>query len=154
MEPSLQTLSPSQTLDLVLHTLCALSAAMHLDPVNSDFFKRNGLHEKLAEDLCLLGCFGALEEEETPLQSWADIKARPLADLMSVAISSTSTFPLKIKSCLRILGFLNSMANGTLHRDLKESLRDEQELTADIQEAEASSDPQGNIRQWPDQEER
>ncbi|XP_049646593.1 WD repeat- and FYVE domain-containing protein 4 [Suncus etruscus] len=154
MEPSLQTLSPSQILDLVLHTLCALSAAMHLDPVNSDFFKRNGLHEKLAEDLCLLGCFGSLEEKGTPLQSWADIKARPLTDLLSVAISSTSTFPLKIKSCLRILGFLNSMANGTLHRDLKESLRDEQELTANIQEEEASSDPQGNIRQWPDQEER
>lgn len=61
---------PSQTLDLVLHSLCALSAALCLDPVNGDFFRRTGLFEKLAEDLCLLGCFGALEEEDASPPSW------------------------------------------------------------------------------------
>ncbi|XP_045423880.1 WD repeat- and FYVE domain-containing protein 4-like [Lemur catta] len=57
-EPPLQAwgaVTPGQTLGLVLHTLCAMSVALHLDPVNGDFFRRNGLFEKLAEDLCLLG---------------------------------------------------------------------------------------------------
>lgn len=155
-EPPLQTwgaVSPSQTLDLVLHTLCAMSAALHLDPVNRDFFKRNGLFEKLAEDLCLLGCFGALGEEEAPLQSWEDMKARPFADLLSVAFSSASPFPSKIQSCLQILRFLDGMACGTLHlcMDLMETSGARQ---VDAQKGEASSDPHGNLEQWPELEER
>ncbi|XP_074230467.1 WD repeat- and FYVE domain-containing protein 4 isoform X2 [Camelus bactrianus] len=158
-DPPLQmwsVVSPSQTLDLVLHTLCALSAALHLDPVNGDFFRRNGLFEKLAEDLCLLGCFGVLEEESAPLQSWEDMKARPFADLLSVAFSSASPLPPKIQSCLQILSFLDSMARGTLHlrRDLKDSPRAMQELVVDAQRGEANSDPQGNFKQWPDLEDR
>ncbi|XP_059025625.1 WD repeat- and FYVE domain-containing protein 4 isoform X3 [Mustela lutreola] len=158
-EPPLQTwamVSPSQTLDLVLHTLCALSAALHLDPVNGDFFKRNGLFEKLAEDLCLLGCFGAQEEEGAPLHSGADTKARPFADLLSVAFTSTSPFPPKIQSCLQILSFLDSMASGTLHlrRDLKESPRAGQDPVVNAQKEEAGRDAQGNFKQWPDLEER
>lgn len=101
-DPPLQmwgVVSPSQTLGLVLHTLCALSAALHLDPVNGDFFRRNGLFEKLAEDLCLLGCFGAPEEEGAALHSGETTKARPFADLLSVAFSSVSLFPPKIQSC-------------------------------------------------------
>ncbi|XP_057590853.1 WD repeat- and FYVE domain-containing protein 4 [Hippopotamus amphibius kiboko] len=158
-EPPLQTwgtVSPSQTLDLVLHTLCAVSAALHLDPVNGDFFRRTGLFEKLAEDLCLLGCFGALEEEGAPLHSWEDTKARPFADLLSAAFSSASPLPPKIQSCLQILSFLDSMARGTLHlrRDLKDSPRARQEPAVDTQRGEAGSDPQGNFKQWPDLEER
>lgn len=158
-EPPLQTwgaVSPSQTLDLVLHTLCALSAALHLDPVNGDFFRRTGLFEKLAEDLCLLGCFGALEEEDAPPPSWEDTKARPFADLLSAAFSSASRLPPKIQSCLQILSFLDSMARGTLHlrRDLKDAPRTRQELAVDPQRAEPGSDPQGSFTQWPDLEER
>ncbi|XP_036079371.1 WD repeat- and FYVE domain-containing protein 4 isoform X5 [Rousettus aegyptiacus] len=147
---------PSQTLDLILHTLCAVSAALHLDPVNGDFFKRNGLFEKLAEDLCLLGCFGALEEEGAPLNSWEDKKPRPFADLLSMAFSSAGSFPPKIQSCLQILSFLDDMVSGTLHlrRDLKESPRAKQEAVVDAQDEEASSDPQGNFEQWPDLDER
>lgn len=158
-EPPLQTwgvVSPSQTLELVLHTLCALSAALHLDPVNGNFFRRNGLYEKLAEDLCLLGCFGAVEEEDAPLHSWEDTKVRPFADLLSAAFSSGSLLPPKIQSCLQILGFLDSMARGTLHlrRDLKDSPRARQEPVVDAQSGETSSHPQGNSKQWPDLEER
>ncbi|XP_059755962.1 WD repeat- and FYVE domain-containing protein 4 isoform X2 [Balaenoptera ricei] len=158
-EPPLQTwgeVSPSQTLDLVLHTLCAVSAALYLDPVNSDFFRRTGLFEKLAEDLCLLGCFGALEEEGAPPHSWEDTKARPFADLTSAAFSSASPLPPKIQSCLQILSFLDSMARGTLHlcKDLKDSPRARQEAVVDAQSAEAGSDPQGNFKQWPDLEDR
>ncbi|XP_044798347.2 WD repeat- and FYVE domain-containing protein 4 isoform X6 [Bubalus bubalis] len=158
-EPPLQTwgaVSPSQTLDLVLHTLCALSAALYLDPVNGDFFRRTGLFEKLAEDLCLLGCFGALEEEDAPPPSQEDTKARLFADLLSEAFSSASLFPPKIQSCLQILSFLDSMARGTLHlrRDLKDAPRTRQELAVDPQRAEPGSDPQGSFKQWPDLEER
>ncbi|XP_049501299.1 WD repeat- and FYVE domain-containing protein 4 isoform X1 [Panthera uncia] len=158
-EPPLQAwgmVSPSQTLDLVLHTLCALSAALHLDPVNSDFFKKNGLFEKLAEDLCLLGCFGAQEEEGAPLHSEADTKARPFADLLSAAFASASPFPPKIQSCLQILSFLDSMAGGTLHlrRDLKEPPRAGQDPAPHAQKEDAGSDPQGNFKLWPDLEER
>lgn len=158
-EPPLQTwqaVSPSQTLNLVLHTLSALSAALHLDPVNGDFFKRSGLFEKLAEDLCLLGCFGALEEEGTPLQAWADTKARPFADWLSEAFSSTSLLPPKIQSCLQILSFLDSMTSGTLHlcKDLKESPRARQDPAVDAQKGEASSDTQSHLKQWLDLEER
>lgn len=158
-EPPLQmwgAVSPSQTLDLVLHSLCALSAALCLDPVNGDFFRRTGLFEKLAEDLCLLGCFGALEEEDASPPSWEDTKARPFADLLSAAFSSASLLPPKIQSCLQILSFLDSMARGTLHlrRDLKDVPRTRQELAVDPQRAEPGSDPQGSFKQWPDVEER
>uniref|UniRef100_A0A5F7Z9T5 WDFY family member 4 n=1 Tax=Macaca mulatta TaxID=9544 RepID=A0A5F7Z9T5_MACMU len=158
-EPPLQAwgvVSPRQTVELVLYTLCAVSAALHWDPVNDNFFRRNGLFEKLAEDLCLLGCFGALEEESALLRSWADTKARPFADLLGTAFSSSGSLPPRIQSCLQILGFLDSMASGTLHLrgDLKESLRAKQGPVVDAQKGEAGSDPQRNFKQWPDLEER
>ncbi|PNI21917.1 WDFY4 isoform 3 [Pan troglodytes] len=158
-EPPLQAwgaVSPRQTLELVLYTLCAVSAALHWDPVNGYFFRRNGLFEKLAEDLCLLGCFGALEEEGNLLHSWVDTKARPFADLLGTAFSSSSSLPPRIQSCLQILGFLDSMASGTLHLrgDLKESLRTKQGPVVDVQKGETGSDPQRNFKQWPDLEER
>ncbi|XP_075866345.1 WD repeat- and FYVE domain-containing protein 4-like isoform X1 [Microcebus murinus] len=158
-EPPLQAwgaVTPGQTLELVLHTLCAVSAALHLDPVNGDFFRRNGLFEKLAEDLCLLGCFGASEEEGAALHSGADTKARPFADLLSAAFSCSSSLPPRVQSCLQVLGFLDSMASGTLHLrgDLKESLRAMQEPIVDTRKGEAGSDPRGDCKQWPDLEER
>ncbi|XP_062943018.1 WD repeat- and FYVE domain-containing protein 4 [Cynocephalus volans] len=157
--PPLQTwgaVSPSQTLELVLHTLCALSAALHLDPVNGDFFRRNGLFEKLAEDLCLLGCFGAPEEEGAPLPSWADTKPRPFADLLSAAFASYSPLPPSMQSCLQILSFLDSMARGTLHLhwDPKESPRAGQEQVMDAQKEDTGSDPKGSFKQWPNLQER
>ncbi|XP_058527545.1 WD repeat- and FYVE domain-containing protein 4 isoform X2 [Ochotona princeps] len=157
-EPPPQTwgaVSPRQTLELVLHTLCAVSAALHLDPVNSDFFRRNSLFEKLAEDLCLLGCFGAPVAEGVPRHSRADTaKARPFADFLSAAFSPHSPFPPRTQSCLQILCFLDSMASGTLHlrRDLKESLGTGQEPARD--KGEAGGDPQGNFKQWTDLEDR
>ncbi|KAM4840423.1 WD repeat- and FYVE domain-containing protein 4 isoform X1 [Urocitellus parryii] len=157
-EPPLQawgTVTPSQTLELVLHTLCAVSAALHLDPVNSDFFRRNGLFEKLAEDLYLLGCFGVLVEEGPSRHSWSDTKARPFADFLSAAFSSRCPLPPRIQRCLQILSFLDSMASGTLHlrRDLKDSLRAGQESVVDVQKGNAISNLQGNFK-WLDPEER
>lgn len=147
--------SPSQTLELVLHTLCVVSAALHLDPVNEHFFRSNGLFEKLAEDLCLLGCFGTPEEERTRWDSSSDMKARPFMDLLSCAFSSSCQFPPRLQSCLQILSFLESMASGTLHLrgDLMEPARAGQEPSVDAQKAEAGG-RQGKFKQWPDMEDR
>lgn len=147
--------SPSQTLELVLHTLCVVSAALHLDPVNKHFFRSNGLFEKLAEDLCLLGCFGAPEEEGAQRYSSSDMKARPFVDLLSGAFSSSCQFPPRVQSCLQILSFLESMAGGTLHlhRDLMEPSKAGQVPSLDARKGEPGS-RQGKFKQWPDPEER
>ncbi|XP_042636598.1 WD repeat- and FYVE domain-containing protein 4 [Orycteropus afer afer] len=148
--------SPSQTLNLVFHTFCALSAALNLDPVNSDFFQRNRLCEKLAEDLYRMGCFGIMEEEGEPLQSWTDKKPRTFADLQSAAFSSTSPLPSRLQNCLQILSFLDSMASSTLHlqRDLTKSLRASPGPVVDAQTEEANNNPKSSFQQWPDLEER
>ncbi|KAH0510243.1 WD repeat- and FYVE domain-containing protein 4 [Microtus ochrogaster] len=153
--PTWGSVSLRQTLELVLHTLCVVSAALHLDPVNGHFFRTNGLFEKLAEDLCLLGCFGAPEEEGAQRLSSSDMKARPFGDLLSCAFSSSCPFPPRLQSCLQILSFLDSMASGTLHlrRDLMEPARAGQEPSVDAQKGDASG-RQGKLKQWPDLEER
>lgn len=156
--PTWGAVSPSQTLELVFHTLCVVSAALHLDPVNEHFFRSNGLFEKLAEDLCLLGCFGAPEEEEKEgarRYSSSDTKARPFMDLLSCAFSSSCQFPPRVQSCLQILSFLESMASGTLHlrRELMEPARAGQEPSVDTRKGEAGG-RQGKFKQWPDLEER
>lgn len=153
--PTWSSVSLIQTLELVLHTLCVVSAALHLDPVNGHFFRTNGLFEKLAEDLCLLGCFGAPEEEGAQRLSSSDMKARPFGDLLSCAFSSSCPFPPRLQSCLQILSFLDSMASGTLHlrRDLMEPARAGQEPSVDAQKGDASG-RQGKLKQWPDLEER
>ncbi|MEJ1276659.1 hypothetical protein NN561_007568 [Cricetulus griseus] len=153
--PTWGAVSPSQTLELVLHTLCVVSAALHLDPVNGHFFRSNGLFEKLAEDLCLLGCFGAPEEEGAQRLSSSDMKARPFMDFLSCAFSSSCPFPPRVQSCLQILSFLDNMASGTLHlrRDLMEPARAGQEPSVDAQKGDASG-RQGKFKQWPDLEER
>ncbi|KAM5235936.1 WD repeat- and FYVE domain-containing protein 4 [Ctenodactylus gundi] len=146
---ALGTLSPEQTLELLWHTLRALCAALHLDPVNSNFFWRHGLFEKLAEDLCLLGCFGDPYGGDSPRHCWPDPKPRPLAELLSAAFCPSSQFPPRIQSCLQVLSFLDSMASGTLHLcgDLKELVRD-------IQKGEATGALPGNFKPWPEPEER
>lgn len=145
--PTWGAVSPSQTLELVFHTLCVVSAALHLDPVNKHFFRSHGLFEKLAEDLCLLGCFGAPEEEGTRKYSSSDKNTKPFMDLLSCAFSSSCQFPPRVQSCLQILSFLESMASGTLH------------LRGDLMEpARAGQEPsvvaRSKFKQWPDLEER
>ncbi|XP_021499136.2 WD repeat- and FYVE domain-containing protein 4 isoform X2 [Meriones unguiculatus] len=153
--PTWGAVSPSRTLELVLHTLCVMSAALHLDPVNEHFFRSNGLFEKLAEDLCLLGCFGAPDEGGAQQHSPSDMQSRPFMDLLSSAFSSSCPFPPRVQSCLQILSFLESMASGTLHlrRDLTEPARAVHEPSVDAQKGEAGG-RQGKSKQWPDLEER
>ncbi|XP_048195177.1 WD repeat- and FYVE domain-containing protein 4 [Perognathus longimembris pacificus] len=155
--PMWGAVSPPQALEMVLQTLSVLSAALHLDPINASFFRTNGLFEKLAEDLCLLGCFGAPEKENTPWLFSSDPRiSKSFADLLSSAFSSSCPFPPRLKSCLQILTFLDSMASGTLHlrADLKEALRAGQEPVMDAQRGQDDGDLHSNLSHWPDPEER
>ncbi|XP_075790753.1 WD repeat- and FYVE domain-containing protein 4 isoform X2 [Pelodiscus sinensis] len=152
---------PGPILDLVLYTLQGIAAALHRDPVNSDFFQRNGLFEKLAEDLGALGCFWTREGQPEPVQLE---KGRTFAELVSAAVCSAKPFPAWLRSCLRILGFLDRMVKGTLHMetcfaelkpaaeeppgDVQEGPQDQQE--EQLENKAAASD----CRAWPDPEDR
>uniref|UniRef100_A0A8C4Y031 Alfy-like armadillo-like repeat domain-containing protein n=1 Tax=Gopherus evgoodei TaxID=1825980 RepID=A0A8C4Y031_9SAUR len=104
----------SPILELVLYTLEGIAAALHLDPINSDFFQRNGLFEKLAEDLGSLGCFWTQGSQQVPVQLE---KGRTFAEFLNAALYSSEPFPAWLKSCIRILSFLDHMIKGTLHLD-------------------------------------
>ncbi|XP_067395033.1 WD repeat- and FYVE domain-containing protein 4 [Emydura macquarii macquarii] len=119
-------------LELILYTLQGIAAALHLDPVNSDFFQRNGLFEKLAEDLGSLGCFWTQEGWQVPVQLE---KGRTFAELLNAAFCSSEPFPTWLKSCIWILSFLDHMIKGTLHLEscLKEVKPAVEEPPWDIQ---------------------
>lgn len=120
-------------LELVFYTLQGITAALHLDPVNSNFFQRNGLFEKMAEDLGSLGCFWTHGEWQTPVSLE---KTRTFAEFLEAAFCSSEPFPMWLKSCIWILNFLDHMIKGTLHLEsyfketkpeMGEALRDDQE---------------------------
>ncbi|KAK4820577.1 hypothetical protein QYF61_001817 [Mycteria americana] len=99
-------------LELVFYTLQGITAALHLDPVNSNFFQRNGLFEKMAEDLASLGCFWTQGEWQIPLSLE---KTRTFAEFLDAAFCSSEPFPMWLKNCIWILNFLDHMVKGTLH---------------------------------------
>uniref|UniRef100_A0A8C0AQ58 DUF4704 domain-containing protein n=1 Tax=Buteo japonicus TaxID=224669 RepID=A0A8C0AQ58_9AVES len=99
-------------LELVFYTLQGISAALHLDPVNSYFFQRNGLFEKMAEDLGSLGCFWTQGQWQIPVTLE---KTRTFAEFLDAAFCSSEPFPMWLKNCIWILNFLDHMVKGTLH---------------------------------------
>ncbi|NXN14164.1 WDFY4 protein, partial [Indicator maculatus] len=120
-------------LELVFYTLQGITAALHLDPVNSSFFQRNGLFEKMAEDLGSLGCFWTHGKWQTPVTLE---KTRTFAEFLDAAFCSSEPFPMWLKNCIWILNFLDHMIKGTLHlesyfretrTDMGEASRDDQE---------------------------
>ncbi|XP_031463573.1 WD repeat- and FYVE domain-containing protein 4 isoform X1 [Phasianus colchicus] len=122
-------------LELVFYTLQGITAALHLDPVNSNFFQRNGLFEKMAEDLGSLGCFWAHREWHIPLSLE---KTRTFGEFLDAAFCSSEPFPAWLKNCIWILSFLDHMVKGTLHlenyfkeikSEMGEASRDDQEGT-------------------------
>ncbi|XP_071420399.1 WD repeat- and FYVE domain-containing protein 4 isoform X5 [Pithys albifrons albifrons] len=124
-------------LELVFYTLQGITAALHLDPVNSNFFQRSGLFEKMAEDLGSLGCFWTQGERQIPLSLE---KKRTFTEFLDAAFSSSEPFPMWLKNCLWILNFLDHMAKGTLHQEsyFKERKPETGEASTDDQEG-----PQG-----------
>ena len=122
-------------LELVFYTLQGITAALHLDPVNSNFFQRNGLFEKMAEDLGSLGCFWTQGEWHNPLSLE---KTRTFAEFLDAAFCSSEPLPTWLKNCIWILSFLDHMVKGTLHledyfkeikSEMGEASRDDQEGT-------------------------
>ncbi|NXW26956.1 WDFY4 protein, partial [Phaetusa simplex] len=120
-------------LELVFYTLQGITAALHLDPVNSNFFQRNGLFEKMAEDLGSLGCFWTQEEWQIPLSLE---RTRTFGEFLDAAFCSSEPFPMWLKNCIWILNFLDHMVKGTLHLEsyfkerkpeMGEASRDDQE---------------------------
>ncbi|NWR86890.1 WDFY4 protein, partial [Furnarius figulus] len=101
-------------LELVFYTLQVITAALHLDPVNSGFFQRSGLFEKMAEDLGSLGCFWTQGEWQIALSLE---KKRTFAEFLDAAFCSSESFPMWLKNCIWILNFLDHMAKGTLHQE-------------------------------------
>uniref|UniRef100_A0A803Y055 WDFY family member 4 n=1 Tax=Meleagris gallopavo TaxID=9103 RepID=A0A803Y055_MELGA len=122
-------------LELVFYTLQGITAALHLDPVNSNFFQRNGLFEKMAEDLGSLGCFWTHTEWHIPLSLE---KTRTFTEFLDAAFCSSEPFPAWLKNCIWILSFLDHMIKGTLHlenyfkeinSEMGEASREDQEGT-------------------------
>ncbi|NXD13811.1 WDFY4 protein, partial [Nothocercus nigrocapillus] len=99
-------------LELVFYTLQGITAALHLDPVNSNFFQKNGLFEKMAEDLGTLGCFWTQGEQQ--IHPGLE-KTRTFAEFLDAAFCSSEPFPRWLKNCIWILNFLDHMVKGTLH---------------------------------------
>lgn len=106
------TLGRSHILELIFYTLKGIAAALHLDPVNSRFFQRNGFFEKMAEDLGLLGCFWTQEGKQI---STCLEKTRTFMEFLNAAFCSSESFPTWLKNCIQILRFLDHMVKGTLH---------------------------------------
>ncbi|NXP81494.1 WDFY4 protein, partial [Ramphastos sulfuratus] len=120
-------------LELVFYTLQGITAALHLDPANSNFFQRNGLFEKMAEDLGSLGCFWTHGEWQTPVSLE---KTRTFAEFLEAAFCSSEPFPMWLKNCIWILVFLDHMIKGTLHLEsyFKETKQEMEEVSRDDQE--------------------
>ncbi|OWK58185.1 WD repeat- and FYVE domain-containing protein 4 [Lonchura striata] len=121
-------------LELVFYALQGITAALHLDPVNSTFFQRNGLFEKMAEDLGSLGCFGTEGKRQIPVT--LETK-RTFAEFLDAAFCSSEPLPEWLKNCIWILRFLDHMVKGTLHQEsyFKERKPEMGEETRDDQEA-------------------
>ncbi|RMC11578.1 hypothetical protein DUI87_11699 [Hirundo rustica rustica] len=142
MEGALQDPPPGQwaavgqncILELVFYTLQGITAALHLDPVNSNFFQRNGLFEKMAEDLGSLGCFWTEGKRQIPVSLE---KKRTFADFLGAAFCTSEPFPAWLKNCIWILKFLDLMVKGTLHQEsyFKEGKPEMGEESRDDQEA-------------------
>ncbi|KAF2979672.1 hypothetical protein EK904_003027 [Melospiza melodia maxima] len=120
-------------LELVFHALQGITAALHLDPVNSTFFQRNGLFEKMAEDLASLGCFWTGGKKQIPVSLE---KTRTFPEFLDAALCSSQPLPEWLKNCIWILNFLDHMVKGTLHQEsyfkerkpgMGEEARDDQE---------------------------
>uniref|UniRef100_A0A8B9C663 WDFY family member 4 n=1 Tax=Anser brachyrhynchus TaxID=132585 RepID=A0A8B9C663_9AVES len=133
----------NRIMELVFYTLQGITAALHLDPVNSDFFQRNSLFEKMAEDLGSLGCFWTQREWQNPLSLE---KKRTFAEFLDAAFCSSEPFPAWLKNCIWILNFLDHMVKGTLHLEsyFKEIKPEVGEPSRDDQEG-----PECSQCRWP-----
>ncbi|XP_029465484.1 WD repeat- and FYVE domain-containing protein 4 [Rhinatrema bivittatum] len=125
------TVETNRILELILYTLKGISAALYLDPVNSDFFRKHELFEKMAEDMELLGCFCTLKSRKVAVRI---PKGRTFIDFIHLVSCSVDPFPSCLKSCITLFSFLDCMIKGTLHLDnsLKETEKTKAEVPASV----------------------
>ncbi|XP_043911583.1 WD repeat- and FYVE domain-containing protein 4 [Protopterus annectens] len=99
-------------LNLILFILCIITAAMHMDPVNMHYFKSNHHFEKMKDYISLLGCFN----KQGQIKSTEGLsEPRTFEVLSNIASKSFEQFPKCLRSCLKILNFLDQIAQGTFH---------------------------------------
>ncbi|XP_069467262.1 WD repeat- and FYVE domain-containing protein 4 isoform X2 [Ambystoma mexicanum] len=106
------TIQPHHTLELVKATMSGISAALHQDVVNCEFFRSKRLFTKLAEDLQLLGCFCVPEQGRAMVEF---TERRTFQEFVHLALHSETPFPSSLKNCIALSCFLNSIALGSLH---------------------------------------
>lgn len=125
-----RSLGHQPLLDLLLHTLHILALAVHLHTVNAHHFETGGFYERLAEALLQLGCFHTekvkFDEEEGSCLKTAEDDQSPgksfhqfvvLAEAPEALSSSSTTpqpsLPVTLRTCLRLLSYLDQFATGT-----------------------------------------
>lgn len=118
-------------LELLLLCLHILNLAVHLHTVNAHHFETGGFYEKLGEALLQLGCFHTQDPQEdsedwntyfktpegnqAPLKSFyqfVEISASPGASSSSGS-GSQLNLPPNLKTCIRLLSYLDQFATGT-----------------------------------------
>ncbi|KAM7408785.1 hypothetical protein PAMA_002489 [Pampus argenteus] len=128
-----RSLGHQQLLDLLLLNLHILALAVHSHTVNAHHFQTGGFYERLAEALLQLGCFntdgpqnGMCEGEEGGLLKTAEDNQSPgksfhqfveLAeapvDPSSPSTKTQSNLPVTLRTCIRLLSYLDQFATGT-----------------------------------------
>ncbi|XP_044069032.1 WD repeat- and FYVE domain-containing protein 4 isoform X3 [Siniperca chuatsi] len=128
-----KSLGHQPLLDLLLLTLHILALAVHLHTVNAHHFETGGFYERLAEALLQLGCFHTegpekekLDGEEGSCPQTAEDNQSPgksfyqfveLAEAPETPSSPSTTpqsnLPVTLRTCLRLLSYLDQFATGT-----------------------------------------
>ncbi|XP_033955876.1 WD repeat- and FYVE domain-containing protein 4 isoform X1 [Pseudochaenichthys georgianus] len=131
-------------LDLLLLTLHILALAVHLHTVNAHHFETGGFYERLSEALLQLGCFHTerpekekfdgeegsflktAEDEQSSGKSFHQFVGLAKAPVAPSSASTTQqpTLPVTLRTCLRLLSYLDQFATGTyspleLHLELE-----------------------------------
>ena len=128
-----KTLGHQQLLELLLLTLHILALAVHLHTVNAHHFETGGFYERLAEALLHLGCFHAEgpKRENWDAEKWSFPKTaeenqssgRSFFEFVELAHASVTTasssispqpnLPLSLRTCIRLLSYLDQFSTGT-----------------------------------------
>ena len=138
--PVWHSLNQQDSLDILLSTLHILALAVYLHPVNAHYFQTGGFYEKLADAMLQLGCFQREESrpggrdrpdgrfsdaaEYKPSHGMSFHKFVELAETpaspsssssssSSVAGGSAPVLPPTLRTCLRLLSYLDQFATGS-----------------------------------------
>ena len=124
-----KTLGHQKLLDLLLLTVHIIALAVHLHTVNAHHFETGGFYERLADALLQLGCF---HSEKPKKETWdAEQGSCPetagdgqppgksfhqfidLAEAAEAPSSHSTTLPVTLRTCIKLLSFLDQFAAGT-----------------------------------------